>query len=60
MSALVFSAISFGGCTAGQIPGWNGDPSAIVSPNEMFWNGSNLLQSIERFGETAGQLGQGW
>ena len=57
---LSLAAVALGGCTAGQIPGYNGNPNAIVSPNEAVWNGTNLLQSVNQFGETFGQLGEGW
>jgi|TARA_Y100001963_G_C6551848_1_gene340193 starvation-inducible outer membrane lipoprotein len=57
---LALSAVALTGCTAGQVPGYIGDPNAPLSPNEAVWNSQNLMQSIDRLGDTLGNMGEGW
>ena len=57
---LAVAALALTGCTAGQVPGYIGDPDAPLSPNETVWNLQNLLQSVDRLGETADRMGSGW
>jgi len=57
---LIVAGTTLTGCTASQVPGYIGDPNAVLSPQEQIWNAQNFLQGVDRFGETWGRLGEDW